>query len=185
MRTRVGWVLAVAAGLGLSVMADRARGDCCEHQGICYQGVEVPYCTQYGDPAVPGGACDCGTSLFCFGNCVGPSTATPTETLTPSPTSTPTETPTPSPTATPTIPLALGDACSGPSQCASQFCVGGVCCNGVCALSHQTCTAPGHVGMCQTLSAEVPAASSRGVVVLGVVLAALALARLSRGQWKA
>ena len=97
--------VAILGFLGLSLTEGQALGDCCEFEGTCYQGVEVPFCTQNsGTFVVPGGACDCGTQNFCFGNCIPPPSPTPADTDTPTetPTDTPTGTPTDTPTQTPT-----------------------------------------------------------------------------------
>src|ERR1700687_4519815 len=115
-----------------------------------------------------------------------PPTDTPTPTATPThtPTDTPTPTPTSTATATPTVTatqneLGLGELCSANTDCASTFCVGGVCCNSACTGRLQSCTLPGQVGRC-TVAAPAPVASSRGLVALGAVLAGLAMLTLHR-----
>lgn len=109
-------------------------------------------------------------------------TPTPTDTPTPTPTSTPTPTPTGTPTATSTpTPLALGEACSSGTQCASTFCApSGVCCNAPCTEPNQSCTLPNSVGLCRAQGGVAPAASRSGVVALSVLLAVIGIASLHR-----
>jgi hypothetical protein len=45
-----------------------------------------------------------------------------------------------------------GQACSGASQCASGFCVDGVCCAGACAGACQACNVPGKEGTCSPVA---------------------------------
>lgn len=47
--------------------------------------------------------------------------------------------------------LELGASCSSGTQCASGFCVDGVCCNGKCDGQCQSCKATGSVGTCKTI----------------------------------
>jgi len=92
---------------------------------------------------------------------------------------TPTATPTETPTATATeTPLGLGQSCSAGTQCASTFCVDGVCCNVACTEPIRSCNLPGSVGLCRLQSGVVPAASPAGVIALSVVLAAIGIATL-------
>jgi hypothetical protein len=144
---------------------------CSEPGGIC----GPPVCS---GPCPPGFSCD-QTSCECV-----PPSPSPTVTLTPTTTATLTPTPTPSetPTDTPTpAPFALGEVCTGNTQCASTFCApSGVCCNVPCTEANQSCTLPGKVGLCQAQGTVVPAALQPGLIALGVVLAALGVVSLRR-----
>ncbi len=42
----------------------------------------------------------------------------------------------------------LGEACAGPDQCQSGFCVDGVCCISACSGACQSCNVPGNAGFC-------------------------------------
>src|SRR4030095_3345662 len=56
-------------------------------------------------------------------------------------------TPTATPTATPTnTPAGPGEACTTSSQCASMFCVDGVCCDEACDGPNEVCNVPGREG---------------------------------------
>jgi hypothetical protein len=46
-----------------------------------------------------------------------------------------------------------GQACSGPAQCASGFCIDGVCCNSACAGTCQACNVSGRLGTCSPATA--------------------------------
>jgi hypothetical protein len=48
----------------------------------------------------------------------------------------------------PPDPKAVGNACSCHDECASGFCVDGVCCNSTCTGSCLACNVPGQVGAC-------------------------------------
>ena len=122
-------------------------------------------------------------------------TATPTNTPSSTPTQTPTATPTDTPTCTPTniatqtptqtpLDIGLGTACASSTECPSEFCVSGVCCNRACAGPGESCTVPGDVGVCTSDPRAVPAASSRGLVALGAALAGLAWLTLRRRGWR-
>jgi len=94
------------------------------------------------------------------------------------PTSTPTETPTTTPTSTP-VPGSLGQTCFSDTNCLSGFCVDRVCCNQACSGPNEVCNAPGRAGLC-TPEPAAPAASSRSVLLLAGVLAAVAALTLRR-----
>jgi hypothetical protein len=51
-----------------------------------------------------------------------------------------------------------GAACTAKNQCASDFCVDGVCCNTACAQTCYACDLPGSVGMCN----PIPDGQERG-----------------------
>jgi hypothetical protein len=122
-------------------------------------------CTQLNSTFVAGGSCSGGLD----GTCVSPTpTATPTET--PTLTSTPTQTPTATPTNTPKLPDGAG--CATPSDCTSDFCVDGVCCDTACDQPGQICNDAAQPGTCTSTAAPAPALSTLG---LFGALAALAL----------
>lgn len=73
--------------------------------------------------------------------------------------------------------LGLGQPCSGGFQCASGFCVEGVCCNTACNARGQSCTRPGLVGQCIG-AAAAPALSWLGMAVAFCLLAAVGILAL-------
>lgn len=96
-------------------------------------------------------------------------------------------TPTATPTATPTnTPAGPGEACTTSSQCASMFCVDGVCCDEACDGPNEVCNVPGREGTClPETTAPAPALSGLGkLVALGllVTIAALGLRRWRRSN---
>ena len=99
------------------------------------------------------------------------------------PCGTPTATATGTPTATPTA-VPQGGSCINPTQCATGFCVTGVCCNSACTAPEDSCAVPGRQGECvPNVPAPVPALSERGLLLAlasFVGVAALALARARR-----
>lgn len=101
-------------------------------------------------------------------------TATATATATNTVTATATATVTATATATPTnTPLALGAACTEASDCASDNCEDGMCCDRACPGAEQICNRPGDAGTCvQLTTAPAPALSLAG---LAIALAAMAL----------
>jgi hypothetical protein len=61
--------------------------------------------------------------------------------------------------------LPNGSGCSIANQCASDFCVDGVCCNNDCggtAVDCQACNQSGSIGTCSLLGAETPCRPSAG-----------------------
>jgi hypothetical protein len=124
----------------------------------CYADTDCEYCLGHGGTlAANCSACNfaaCNETSYCSGDpqeCFGQ----------------PTRTPTPMPTPTP---LALGDACTSGTQCASTFCApGGVCCNAPCTAPAQSCTVPGSVGLCQGRS-PAPAMSRPGFILVALLL---------------
>ena len=93
---------------------------------------------------------------------------------------TPTATPTGTPTATPTsTPLTDGAACTAPAECASTFCVDGVCCSTACNGPAEVCNLPGRRGTC-TQGLPVPASSRSSVVATAMVLLAVGALALAR-----
>lgn len=96
----------------------------------------------------------------------------------PPPTSTPTSTPTQTPTSTPTstrTPLAAGDRCSSADECASTFCINGVCCATDCSGRRDRCDQPGDVGNCVPLPlAPAPALSWHGLLMAVLLLLGVA-----------
>ncbi|MBC8078331.1 MAG: DNRLRE domain-containing protein, partial [Chloroflexales bacterium] len=58
---------------------------------------------------------------------------------------------------------ALGQGCSGGTECGSGICVDGVCCNGGCGGPCQACNVAGNVGTCTSIPAnQDPAAECAG-----------------------
>lgn len=105
-------------------------------------------------------------------------TATATHTATSTATASVTATPTVTGTATATPLRPDGADCSAPPQCASGFCVDGVCCESACEQPNHSCDAPGRAGQCvDTSPAPAPAASHPGL--LGGLAALLAIAYLT------
>ena len=76
--------------------------------------------------------------------------------------------------------LAPGEPCSAIFQCASTFCVDGVCCNSACDGPSEACNLPGSVGQCVTAAAPAPVVSGRGVLIIGCLLTAIGLLSLRR-----
>ena len=61
--------------------------------------------------------------------------------------------------------LSNGSGCSIANQCASNFCVDGVCCNNACggtAVDCQACNQAGSVGTCALLTADTPCRPAEG-----------------------
>jgi hypothetical protein len=107
-------------------------------------------------------------------------TSTPTSTPTQTATSTPTATPTVTPTRQPN-----GSSCIVPVQCATGFCVNGVCCNTACTGPLMRCNLPGQVGTCASAAASAPTLTPWGLLVAALLLASiagLALRRRMRGR---
>jgi len=93
------------------------------------------------------------------------------------PTATPTPTVAPTPVAT-LVPN--GGLCAVGTQCASGFCVSGVCCNSACNSEVETCTAPGSVGSC-IVQSPASAMSESVTGVLALILVTLGVLSLRRG----
>ena len=94
---------------------------------------------------------------------------------------TPTSTPTATATATPTL-RPNGAGCTTDPQCASTFCVDGLCCNSRCDQPGEVCDVPGREGTC-LVPAPAPALSSGALataVVLLMAIGALALRAIRR-----
>lgn len=83
---------------------------------------------------------------------------------------TPTATPTATATATHT-PLPNGAGCTAPSQCASTFCVDGVCCNTICDQVNEFCNLRAAPGTCTVPRAAAPALDPVGLAVAILLLA--------------
>ena len=131
----------------------------------------------------------------CDGTCAGQPSATPTDTPTSTPTLTPTDTPsftpTQSPSNTPTstpgstptntpTPQPNGESCTDPGQCASNFCVDGVCCESACADPLMQCNLSGQAGTCVSTAAEAPALTPWGMLAASLVLVGTAALSLRR-----
>ncbi|MBX3028191.1 hypothetical protein KF840_25155 [bacterium] len=74
-------------------------------------------------------------------------------------------------------PQANGASCSTPGDCASTFCVDGVCCNTACSHPFDTCTAPPVPGTCVQV-APAPPVSRRGLFTGLALLTMIAAAAL-------
>jgi len=116
-----------------------------------------PNLVQYGSPAV------CGTEEGCV--TIATFTATQTATVT----STPTNTPVPQ-----------GGDCTSPAQCATPFCVDGVCCDTACTDPGQVCNQAGNQGVCTVPSAPAPTLTPLALLFALVVLGGLAGIALRR-----
>jgi hypothetical protein len=68
-----------------------------------------------------------------------------------------------------------GGECESPSQCASGFCVEGVCCNRECSEPFEACNRSGSRGTCTSLTAAAPLLSFGWLPVLTLLLAGVAL----------
>lgn len=92
-----------------------------------------------------------------------------------------TPTPTATPTATPTnTPVPNGGVCMTSPQCASTFCVDGVCCDRACDQPGEFCNLAGRLGICTVPTAGAPVLDSRwlvGALLLLVAVGAFALRR--------
>jgi hypothetical protein len=93
--------------------------------------------------------------------------ATPTSTATA--TATATETPTRAP---------QGADCATPSQCTTDFCADGVCCDTACTDPDQSCNQLGQVGVCAAVASPAPAASPTGLLLMIGALALVGLAAM-------
>jgi hypothetical protein len=74
-------------------------------------------------------------------------------------------------------PYGLGDPCLTGPQCASTFCVQGVCCNDICSAPGQSCTLPGSIGTC-TNQSPAPVMSPWALMLTIGILSLLAWRRL-------
>jgi len=107
-------------------------------------------------------------------------TGTVTNTATATSTATATNTQTNTPTATPTnTGIPQGGACSTPAECATGFCVNGVCCNTACNPDFGRCDLPGQRGTCAGVS-PAPALTPRELAVAAVLLIGVAAFALRR-----
>jgi hypothetical protein len=68
------------------------------------------------------------------------------------------------------VPRPNGAGCTDPGQCASTFCVDGVCCDAACNQPLQQCNLPGHVGTCSSAAAPAPALTAWGLMVAAILL---------------
>ena len=112
------------------------------------------------------------------------STATATQTATATSTSTATATGTATHTGTPTFtPQPDGSSCTSPTECASGFCVDGVCCDTACDQPFDMCNVPPDPGTCVQV-APAPSMSRRGLfggLALLTMIGAAALWQQRRG----
>ena len=107
-------------------------------------------------------------------------TATATGTATNTATATNTGTATQTPTATPTnTGIPQGGACSTPAECATGFCLDGVCCNTACNPDFGRCDLPGQRGTCAGVS-PAPTLTPRALAVAAALLIGVAAFALRR-----
>jgi hypothetical protein len=98
------------------------------------------------------------------------------------PTCTPTSTPTPTNT-----PIPNGGSCMVGSECASDICVTGVCCDRACDQPLERCNLPGSRGVCTRAIAPAPALSDGGIagaVIMLLVIGGLSIGGLSLRAWR-
>ena len=116
---------------------------------------------------------------FCAGGLDGTCTApTPTNTATATATGSATHTGTPTFTPQPD-----GSSCTSPTECASGFCVDGVCCDTACDQPFDMCNVPPDPGTCVQV-APAPSMSRRGLfggLALLTMIGAAALWQQRRG----
>jgi len=76
-----------------------------------------------------------------------------------------------------------GEACETPSQCLSDFCVDGVCCDTACTQPGRVCARPGAVGVCSpVLTAPALGNTGQALAVLVLIGGALLGWRLRRRE---
>ena len=113
-------------------------------------------------------------------------TSTPTATGTATATATDTATATATDTATPTnTPVPQGGACITPAQCATPFCVDGVCCDSACTGPMEQCNLPGQAGTCVQTAAGAPALTPWGLIAVALGLAGIGAFTLRRRMRRA
>jgi hypothetical protein len=159
-----------------------ALADCCtctsDYGSFCGPTDSVPCgvdygsvnCAGAGSAVVVGGTCVGGVNggAGLGGTCVPPAASpTPTATITPSP----------SPT-----PIPQGDPCTQDTDCATGYCVSGICCNTACPAPGQ-CTLPGQVGTC-TINAPAPMLSPGFMLLLVGTLVLVGVVPMMR-RWRA
>jgi len=107
-------------------------------------------------------------------------TATATHTATATSTGTVTQTPTNTTTATPTnTGIPQGGACATPAECATGFCVNGICCNTACTPDFGRCDLPGQRGTCAGVS-PAPTLAPRALAVAAALLLGVAAFEMRR-----
>ena len=67
-------------------------------------------------------------------------------------------------------PLPNGSSCMTTTDCASTFCVDGVCCNSACAGPLDRCNLPDELGTCVSAAAPAPALTPWGLLAASVLL---------------
>jgi len=78
------------------------------------------------------------------------------------------------PVAPPTpTPVPQGGACATPAECATGFCVDGVCCNAACNDAFGRCDLPGQRGTCAGI-APAPMLAPRAIAVAAALLIGVA-----------
>jgi hypothetical protein len=155
-------------------LADNCSGNFCAQQtgsGFC----NSPTPTTTATATATGTSTATGTVTH-----TGTHTATATNTATSTATATTTATATNTPTATPTnTGIPQGGDCITPSQCATGFCVDGVCCNAACNPSFGRCDLPGQRGTCAGIS-PAPTLEPRALAAAAALLIGVAAFALRR-----
>jgi hypothetical protein len=80
----------------------------------------------------------------------------------------------------PSTQIPEGGACNGPSDCASDYCVDGVCCDTACNGPAESCNQDGHEGTCSPLPAPAPPLSRKGLFSVIALLTAFGVLSFSR-----
>jgi hypothetical protein len=83
------------------------------------------------------------------------------------------------PSSTPTL-IPEGGLCSTPSDCISEFCVDGVCCDSACDGAAESCNQSGRRGTCSHLPAPAPPLSRKGLFSVIALLTAFGVLSFSR-----
>src|SRR5215468_8747996 len=166
-----GCAVCFATGGSCSTAACDPGGGTCGSQPACPCPSDTPTATPTSTPSSTPTATPTNTAT---------ATGTATNTATATRTATVTDTPTNTPTATPTnTGIPQGGACSTPAECATGFCVDGVCCNTACNPDFGRCDLPGQRGTCSGVSPAptlTPRALAMGAALL-IGVAAFAMRR--------
>jgi len=147
----------------LALPCDQLCNSACESFGGCTH-FSASTCSP--DLAVVGCDNNCGAVCATF---TATATATATQTATGTATATSTNTPVPQ-----------GDACTTPAQCATDFCVDGVCCNTACNGPMEQCNLPGQAGTCVHTAAGAPTLTPWGLIAVALGLAGIGALTLRR-----
>jgi hypothetical protein len=77
-----------------------------------------------------------------------------------------------------------GGECTDASECQSDNCADGVCCDSPCDGPNQACNVTGQVGECANVPAPAPAASHGALALTAGTLIAIAALALLRRRWR-